>query len=46
VACVFPLQIWLAVWARDRRQVAVVVGISALALAMFEGQFATWRWVA
>jgi Mannosyltransferase (PIG-V) len=46
VAGIFPLQIWLAVWAQDRRRVAIVVGASALALAMFESQFATWRWVA
>jgi hypothetical protein len=46
VAGIFPLQIWLAVWAHDRRRVALVVGVSALALAMFESQFATWRWVA
>jgi Mannosyltransferase (PIG-V) len=45
-AGIFPLQIWLAVWAQDRRRVALVVGVSALALAMFESQFATWRWVA
>jgi hypothetical protein len=43
----FPLQMWLAAWLAPRarlRRVALVV--SALLLAFFTAQFATWHWVA
>jgi hypothetical protein len=43
----FPLSIWLAAWLVERpRARAPVLGGSALALAVFVAQFATWHWVA
>jgi Mannosyltransferase (PIG-V) len=43
----FPLSIWLAAWlaARPRARTPVLV-ISALLMALFVAQFATWHWVA
>jgi hypothetical protein len=42
----FPIQIWLATWARTpARRHAVLIAGAAL-LAYFSSQFATWRWVA
>ena len=43
----FPCQLWLALWASQtagRRQACLLV--SAGLLAVFAGQFASWRWVA
>jgi hypothetical protein len=43
----FPLSMWLGAWLERRpRGRVVLLGISALALAFFAGQFATWHWVA
>ncbi|HEV7585323.1 MAG TPA: mannosyltransferase family protein [Solirubrobacteraceae bacterium] len=43
----FPLTIWLAAWlaARPRAQIPAL-GLSALLMALFAIQFATWHWVA
>jgi hypothetical protein len=43
----FPLTIWLAAWlsARPRLQLPALAA-SALLLAVFAAQFATWHWVA
>ena len=47
VAVLFPCQLWLAAWAaRDRRRLAVALGVGAALLALFVAQFSTWRWVA
>ena len=46
VAVLFPLQMWLALWATERRRLALWIGISALGLGIFTTEFATWRWVA
>jgi hypothetical protein len=44
----FPLNIWLAVRlvSRPRLTRAVLLAISALGLAFFSAEFATWHWVA
>jgi hypothetical protein len=43
----FPLFMWLGAFLeRRRRSRLVLLGVSALALAFFAGQFATWHWVA
>jgi Mannosyltransferase (PIG-V) len=43
----FPLSMWLAAWLdrRPRARTPVLLG-SALLMACFVGQFATWHWVA
>jgi hypothetical protein len=43
----FPLNIWLAAWLVGRPRAArAALVISALAMMVFVGQFATWHWVA
>jgi hypothetical protein len=43
----FPLNIWLASWLAARpRARAPVIALSALLMACFVAQFATWHWVA
>jgi hypothetical protein len=43
----FPLNIWLATWLATRpRARAPVIALSALLMACFVAQFATWHWVA
>jgi Mannosyltransferase (PIG-V) len=43
----FPLFMWLGAWLEPRaRARPVLLGASALLLAFFAGQFATWHWVA
>jgi hypothetical protein len=43
----FPLFMWLGAFLERRpRSRFVILGIFALALAFFAGQFATWHWVA
>jgi hypothetical protein len=43
----FPLNIWLASWLAERRRARVAaVAVSALLMAFFASQFATWHWVA
>jgi hypothetical protein len=47
LAVLFPLSIWLAAWlaARPRMQRGALL-VSALLMAFFVAQFATWHWVA
>jgi hypothetical protein len=42
----FPVQMWLALWAERGRRRQPTLLISAGLLAFFASQFATWRWVA
>jgi hypothetical protein len=43
----FPLQMWLAGWLAQRRASRRgVLAVSALTLAFFTAQFASWHWVA
>jgi hypothetical protein len=46
LAVLFPLHMWLALWARERRWERRVLGASALLLALAAVQFTAWRWVA
>lgn len=47
VAVLFPLAIWLALWMTGRAlRERLVLGASAVALAVYTGIFATWHWVA
>jgi hypothetical protein len=45
VAVIFPLFIWLAIWIRKRRWERPAMAISAVALALYSAQWATWQWV-
>jgi hypothetical protein len=43
----FPLSMWLAAWLAARPRVQKpALAVSALLLAFFAAQFATWHWVA
>lgn len=46
LAVVFPLHMWLALWARRHRVTAPVVIVSAIGLVVLTAAFAAWRWVA
>ena len=46
LAVVFPLHMWLALWARRHRLTAPVVIVSAIGLVALTAGFAAWRWVA
>ena len=47
VAVLFPLAIWLAVWMTGRAvRERLVLGVFAVALAVYTAIFATWHWVA
>ena len=46
LAVVFPLQMWLAAWARERRVDRLALGASAALLALLSAAFAAWQWVA
>jgi hypothetical protein len=46
LAVLFPLHMWLALWARRRGWQRRVVVASALLLALAAAQFTAWRWVA
>jgi hypothetical protein len=41
----FPLFMWLGAWAHERRVESPLVAVSALLLAGFTVQFATWHLV-
>jgi len=45
LAVVFPLQMWLAAWAHERRAARWVLAISTLALVVETARFASWHWV-
>jgi hypothetical protein len=46
VMAIFPLQVWLAVWAVDRDRLQPVLIGSAALLGVFSAEFAALRWVA
>jgi len=46
VAVLFPLQIWLAMWAVDRGRLGQTLTVSAGLLALLTVEFSSWRWVA
>jgi hypothetical protein len=47
LAVLFPLSMWLGAWLHERpRARAPVLFASALLMAFFAGEFATWHWVA
>ena len=41
----FPLFMWAAAWATERRAMRPLLIVSGLLLAFFTAQFATWHWV-
>jgi hypothetical protein len=46
LAVAFPLHVWLAAWARERRVERAALGASAIGLAALSAAFASWEWVA
>jgi Mannosyltransferase (PIG-V) len=46
LAVVFPLQMWLAAWARERRVERLAMSASAALLVVLTAAFAAWEWVA
>jgi hypothetical protein len=46
VAVLFPLHLWLALWATERRRFELVLAGSAAAMGTLAAVFASWRWVA
>jgi hypothetical protein len=46
LAVLFPLHMWLALWARQRGWERRVVAASAVLLALATAQFTAWEWVA
>jgi hypothetical protein len=46
LAVAFPLQMWLAAWARERRVERLALGASAALLVVLTAAFAAWEWVA
>ena len=45
VAVLFPLFIWLAVVAEERRWTTLITSAFAVGLGLFTAQFATWEWI-
>jgi hypothetical protein len=45
VAVLFPLFIWLAVVAEERRWTTPITAAFAVGLGLFTAQFATWEWI-
>ena len=46
IAVLFPIFIWLAIWAAKPSRWRITVGLSASLLALYTGLFATYHWVA
>jgi hypothetical protein len=46
LAVVFPLHMWLALWAREHRAERVVLALSTAGLVGLAVPFAAWEWVA
>jgi hypothetical protein len=46
VAVLFPLHLWLALWAVERRRFELVLASSAAAMGCLAAVFTSWRWVA
>ena len=40
----FPLWISLALWARERGRMRLVLGVMAVLMACFSALFTTWAW--
>jgi Mannosyltransferase (PIG-V) len=45
LAVLFPIFMWLALWAEERRATARVAAVSAVGLGLFSAQFASWHWI-
>jgi hypothetical protein len=45
LAVLFPIFMWLALWAEERRVTAQLAAVSALGLGLFTAQFASWHWI-
>ena len=45
LAVLFPLHMWLAAWALERRGTRAVPAASAVLLVLLSAQFAAWEWV-
>jgi Mannosyltransferase (PIG-V) len=45
VSVLFPVFMWLAVWADERRATDLVVAASAVGLGLFTAQYASWHWI-
>jgi hypothetical protein len=46
VAVLFPIFMWLAIWAEERRATAAVAAASAAGLGLMTAEFAAWHFVA
>ena len=46
VAAMFPIYMWMALWATERRALRPLLVASALLMLLFTAQFAAWRFVA
>jgi hypothetical protein len=46
VAVLFPIFMWLALWADERRATPAVAAVSAVGLGLLTAEFAAWRFVA
>jgi hypothetical protein len=47
LVALFPLNIWFAGWLATRPRARLgAIALSALLMAVFVAQFATWHWVA
>jgi hypothetical protein len=45
LAVLFPIFMWLALWAEERRATDRVAAVSVLGLGLFTAQFASWHWI-
>jgi hypothetical protein len=45
LAVLFPIFMWLAVVAEERRITSQVAAASAVGLGLFTAQFASWHWI-
>jgi hypothetical protein len=45
VVVLFPIFMWLALWAEERGATDRVVAVSAVGLGLFTAQFASWHWI-
>jgi mannosyltransferase PIG-V len=46
VAVLFPLFMWLALWAGEHDRTDRVAAVSAIGLGLFTAQYASWHWIA
>ena len=45
VLVIFPFFMWMSVWSAKGRRYPALLGTSAVLLAVFAAQFATWDWI-